>query len=173
MCDLKQIKEKHRKQTLVLFIIYLLVLTWVIVFKFSFSLQDISTLRSVNLIPLEGTAVRNNQLDYNEVLSNVFIFVPFGLYLGMLKPNWNFFMKLLPIASVSLLFEGVQYAFAIGATDITDLIGNTLGGALGIGFCFLFKKIFKIYSIKMLNGIAMFGTIGIFALFTLLILGNK
>lgn len=34
--------------------------------------------------------------------------------------------------SVTLLYEVVQYIFAIGASDITDLLGNTLGGVIGI-----------------------------------------
>lgn len=141
-------------------------------FKFSFSIQDIPTLRSVNLIPLEGTAIRNNQLDYHELLGNVLIFVPFGLYISILKTKSGFFKKILPIAAVSLLFEGLQYILAIGATDITDLIGNTLGGAIGIGCYFLLKKIFKTQSVKISNITATVGTIIIFILFSTLFLAN-
>lgn len=166
------ITKKQQKQTRVLFIIYLLVLIWIIVFKFSFSLEDIPPLRSVNLIPLEGTAIRNNQYDYNELLSNVLVFMPFGLYISMLKPKWRFLTKLLPIAGTSLLFEILQYTFAIGATDITDLIGNTLGGALGIIFCFIVSKLFQSYSPKILNAIGLIGTIAIFSFFALLFLAN-
>lgn len=164
---------KQKKLTRVLFIIYLLVLIWIIVFKFSFSLDDISSLRSVNLVPLEGTAVRNNQYDYSELLNNVLIFMPFGLYIGMLKPNWGFLTQLLPIAGTSLLFEILQYVFAIGATDVTDLIGNTLGGALGLLFCFVFSKIFRSHSIKILNIIGVIGTVIMFSFFTLLIFANS
>jgi glycopeptide antibiotics resistance protein len=164
--------KKQKNLTYILFILYLLVLIWIIVFKFSFSLEDIPTLRSVNLVPLEGTAVRNNQYDYGELLSNVLIFVPFGLYMSMLKPRWRFLAQLLPIAGTSLLFESLQYIFAIGATDITDLIGNTLGGVLGILFCYIFSKIFQTQSTKLLNTIASIGTIAIFALFALLMIVN-
>ena len=124
---------KNEKQiTKILFIIYLLLLTWIIVMKMEFSLDAIYRMRSLNLIPLEGTAVYNNQLHYEEIYLNILIFIPFGLYLSMLKPDWSFFKKLLPIFLVSLIFESLQYLFYIGASDVTDLIGNTFGGLIGI-----------------------------------------
>lgn len=46
----------------------------------------------------------------------------------MLEPEWAFLKKFAPIAGVSLLFEVLQFIFAIVGTDITDFIGNTLGG---------------------------------------------
>lgn len=160
MIILQKLKGKQKQLTLILFVIYLLMLTWIILFKFSFSIQDISSLRSVNLIPLKGTAVRNNQLDYVELLSNVLIFVPFGIYVSMLKPHWRFLKQLLPFIGVSLLFEIFQYVFAIGATDITDLLGNTVGGIIGIILCVIFKRVFKDKALKTLNIIAMIGTVG-------------
>jgi len=166
------LRGNQKRVTMVLFIIYLLVLTWIILFKFSFSLQDISTLRSVNLIPLAGTAVRNNQLDYTELLSNVLIFVPFGLYISMLKPAWGFLKKIIPIAGVSLLFEVLQYILAIGATDITDLMGNTLGGILGIILYLIFRKLLKNKVIMVLNIITVIGTIGIVTFLAWLMLIN-
>lgn len=172
MIALQPLKGKQTKVTMVLFIIYLLVLTWIILFKFSFSLQDISTLRSVNLIPLAGTAVRNNQLDYAELFSNVLIFVPFGLYLSMLKPTWGFLKKISPIAGVSLSFEILQYILAIGATDITDLLSNTIGGIMGIILFHVFKKIFKNKTIKFLNIVTVVGTVGIVAFLALLMIAN-
>lgn len=122
--------EKH--MTRLLFMLYLLLLTWIIVMKMEFSFDAIYRMRSLNLIPLEGTAVYNNQLHYEEIYLNILIFIPFGLYLSMLKPKWSFLKKLIPIFLASLSFESLQYLFSIGASDITDLIGNTLGGLIGI-----------------------------------------
>lgn len=158
--------------TLFLFIFYLIILIWIIVFKFSFTFQELPSLRSVNWVPFVGTAVRNNQLDYSEVLNNVLIFIPFGLYMNMLKPEWNFLKKMMPIVLASLAFEGLQYVFAIGATDITDLLTNTLGGVFGIVVCLFSQKFFKNHSIKILNTVAMTGTLGISCLFVLLFLAN-
>ena len=122
----------NKRTTKILFWLYLLLLTWIIVMKMEFSFDSIYRMRSLNLIPLEGTAVYNNQLDYQEIYLNILIFVPFGLYLSMLKPDWSLLKKLLPIFLVSLSFESLQYIFSIGASDITDLMGNTLGGLIGI-----------------------------------------
>lgn len=124
--------KKTKQMTQILFWIYFLLLAWIILMKTEISFDAIYRMRSLNLVPLAGTAVRNNQLDYQEISLNILIFVPFGLYLSMLKPQWNFLQKLVPIFLVSFLFESLQYILSIGATDITDLIGNTLGGFLGI-----------------------------------------
>ena len=36
----------------VMFVVYFLILTWIIVFKMSFSLEELGHIRSLNLIPL-------------------------------------------------------------------------------------------------------------------------
>lgn len=152
---------KNKAQQVVtacLFIIYLMVLIWIIVFKLQLSIRDIPYYRSLNLIPLQGSA--NGDFS-TEVYSNVLIFIPFGVYIAMLKGKWSFFHKILPIACVSFLFEVSQYIFAIGASDITDLIGNTLGGIIGIVFYAICHGIFKSKTNAILNTIAFVVTIGI------------
>ena len=47
------------------------------------------------------------------------------------------------IIMVSLIFEVSQYIFGIGASDITDIITNTIGGVIGIGIYMIIKKVFK------------------------------
>lgn len=136
-------RQYQKVITKMLFAIYLLLLIWIILMKTEFSFDQIYRMRSTNFIPLEGTAVYNNQLHYQEIYLNILIFVPFGIYLSMLKPYWSFIQKIIPIFLVSLSFESLQYIFSIGATDITDLIGNTLGGVIGILFHFLIYKLLK------------------------------
>lgn len=135
--------KKERKKTIFLFTIYLVLLIWIILMKTEFSIAAIYRMRSLNLIPLEGTAVRNNQLDYQEIYLNILIFIPFGLYLSIIQSKWSFFQKLFLIFLVSLSFEALQYYFMIGATDITDLIGNTFGGFLGLFIYSLLTKLIK------------------------------
>ncbi|MHB8127509.1 MAG: VanZ family protein [Mobilitalea sp.] len=147
------------KLTFGLFIVYFSVLTWIILFKMQFSLNDLPHFRGLNLIPFAGSVVKNNQLDYSEIILNVIIFIPFGLYLSMIELNWSFWKKIILIAGVSLLFELLQFLFAIGGTDITDLISNTLGGVVGIGFYIVFSKILKEKTNKILNILALIGTI--------------
>lgn len=152
-------KNNQAKLTFGLFIVYLLVLIWIILFKMQFSYNTLPHFRGLNLIPFAGSVIKNNQLDYNEIILNMIVFIPFGLYLSMIKLNWSFWKKIIPIAGVSLLFELLQFLFAIGGTDITDLISNTLGGTAGIGFYIVFSKIMKEKTNKILNILALIGTI--------------
>ena len=162
-------KNNEVKLTLGLFIVYLLVLIWIILFKMQFSFDTLPHFRGLNLIPLAGSVIINNQLDYNEIILNMIVFIPFGLYLSMTKPNWSFLKKIISIAGVSLLFELLQFIFAIGGTDITDLISNTFGGIVGIGFYTVFSKIFKEKTNKILNILALIGTTCIILLIILIL----
>lgn len=152
-------KKNQAKLTFGLFIVYILVLIWIILYKMQFSFHTLPHFRGLNLIPFAGSVIKNNQLDYNEIILNIIVFIPFGLYLNMIKLNWSFWKKIISIAGVSLLFELLQFLFAIGGTDITDLISNTLGGATGIGFYNVFSKIMKEKTNKTLNILALIGTI--------------
>ena len=135
--------KKQTRWTLGLFLIYFVVIIWVIVFKMSFSIHDLPQLRSINLIPYGGSAIVNQQVDFSEIYMNILAFVPFGIYLAMLKPN-SAIVKLVAIVGLtSLSIEVIQYLFTIGASDITDLIGNTFGGLLGILFDRVSVKILK------------------------------
>lgn len=142
--------------------------------KTGFSFKDLHSIREVNLIPFAESVIINNRIYYREIYLNILVFVPFGIYISMLKPNWSFIKKILPIFLVSLLFEILQYVFAIGAADITDLIGNTLGGVIGIIFYFFVSKIFKNEekTNKILNILALIPTIAFILLSAVLILAN-
>lgn len=156
-----------------LLVIYLLVLTWIILFKMSFSFQELPNFRNINLIPFAGSVIVNNQIDFSEIIDNVLIFIPFGIYISMLKPDWSFLKRVLPIAGVSLLYEVLQFIFAIGGTDITDFIGNTLGGMIGIGIYLVLCRLLKTKTDKVLNVLASIGTVGVTFLLVLLVLVNS
>lgn len=79
------------------------------------------------------------------------VFVPLGVYISILKPNWAFGRKIIPPLLLSVLLEVLQFIFAIGASDITDVIGNTLGGIIGIGLFILLMKMFKKNVINIIN----------------------
>jgi len=111
-----------------LFVAYLLILLWLVLFKFSYDLiaviRNFQT-RSLNLIPF---AYANK----SEVISNIIAFIPFGVMLGVNFKQIAFKYKIAVIFAFSLAAEIIQYVLAIGATDITDLIMNTLGGLVGL-----------------------------------------
>ncbi len=156
---MKKNKNSQVKLTFGLFTVYFLVLIWIILFKMQFSLNDLPHFRGLNLIPFAGPLIINNKPDYSEMILNMIVFIPFGLYLSMIKFKWSLWRKIIPIAGVSLLFELLQSIFAIGGTDITDLISNTIGGVVGIGLYIVFSRILKEKTNETLNKLALIATL--------------
>ncbi|HEL1640694.1 TPA: VanZ family protein [Streptococcus suis] len=150
-----------KKLTNFLFVTYLVILTWIIVFK-----MDLSTLllvrygyRSLNLIPFAGTAVYNGMLDYQEILLNVLCFIPFGIYMEMVFRKASWVQNLLVIGLVSLFYEVLQYSFMIGMADITDLLANGLGGAIGINIMYVLTSIWREQAYERMNKLALLGSL--------------
>ncbi len=166
--------EKERKLTSVLAMIYLLVLIWIIVFKMQFSFENLQGIRNINLVPFGESVIINGKIDFDEIIGNVIIFIPLGLYLNMLKKDWKWHKKIGFIAGLSLIFEILQYIFAIGATDITDLITNTLGGIVGLGSYEILNKILGTQSKtnRILNVLGILGSIFVSLFLLLLIVMN-
>lgn len=106
--------------------------------------------RSLNLIPfhtiraylgggypLRGTAVVSN------ILGNIVVFIPCGLFLQVIRKRKTFWMGVLAVAVAACAVEALQYAFGLGASDIDDVILNTCGGAIGVLLYALFRKLFR------------------------------
>jgi len=144
--EAKQSIMKPNKQNAlatVLFVIYLLVLTGIVLFKLPFRFEFSDGIRAINLIPFQGSFAENGVLLLRDFFYNILVFIPLGVYISMLKGDWPFVKKALPAIALSFAFEALQFIFAIGRSDVTDLIGNTLGGVIGIGFYALLFRIFK------------------------------
>lgn len=158
----------NSKITTYLFVIYLLFLSWIILFKMQFSLQSWGILRNINLIPYAASGPRF------EITYNIIAFIPFGIYINMLKCDWSFIKKITAIAGTSLIYELMQYVLGIGITDITDLINNTLGGLIGLLIYILFLKIFrtKERTNKIINILAGISTVCLAALIAVLLISN-
>ena len=146
-----------KKITLGLLIIYLFGLTWVVVFKTQLSFSSLPEMRSINLIPFAESVFVNGRISYTEVIQNALIFIPYGIFISALWDKKPFIVKVLPIILTSFLFEAIQFVFAIGASDITDIIANSLGGIIGIAIAFAFSKIFKENWKKVINGFCLIG----------------
>lgn len=90
--------------------------------------------RSLHLVPFaefwQGSTVFGPVFD---ALGNIAFFVPFGVLLYILCERLA--RPLLAVAAigaaVSLTVEVLQYAFALGRTDVGDLLLNTLGALIG------------------------------------------
>ncbi len=128
----------------VLFGIYCILLVWIILFKLSISIKEIleiDKIRNINIIPFYYSNEVGFDFHFKEVVENILIFIPFGIYLKMLNKEDK---KIIIYGfTLSVLLELSQFVFKLGATDITDLITNTLGTIIGVlGYCLL-EKIFK------------------------------
>jgi glycopeptide antibiotics resistance protein len=153
---MKPIKQNTHTLTIVLFAIYMLVLTGIILFKLPFYSAEFSDgNRIINLIPLQGSYAENGSLVWREIIGNVLLFIPLGIYICMFKIEWSLAKKMLPIFGLTLAFEVTQFIFALGRTDITDIIDNTFGGVIGIGIFALLRGIFKGRTGKIVNLLAL------------------
>ena len=127
----------------ILFLIKLLILSRVSLLE-AFNSQR-SLLRSINLIPfysiteyISGSTANLKKFAFSNVVGNIVIFIPIGIYLPLLKKDKRVITNLLFIFIVSLFIEIIQGLLGIGASDIDDIILNCLGGWIGIlGYKFL------------------------------------
>ena len=156
-------KENNKPNKLinVLFIIYLIALFWILLFKLGVRFSYMGN-RNVNLIPFA-------KIDVAEIILNVVIFVPLGIYAGVLFKRWVFIKKLFLFFLISLMFEGLQFVLRVGAFDITDVITNILGGLIGL---LIFEAIEKLFnnSVKSRKFITIIATIGTVLMISLLLL---
>ena len=162
-----------KKLTCGLFVLYLLALTWIILFKLQLSFQNLPEFRSINLIPFGSSTIINGELDFSEIIGNLLAFVPFGIFVCVLGQRKSFVKMAIPIFLTSLLYEIIQYVFANGGSDITDLIANTLGGVMGIGLFFILLKAFREKTYKIINIASLIAAILLIALIILLFLANS
>jgi glycopeptide antibiotics resistance protein len=161
--------EKRNTLIIVLFVVYMLLLTGIILFKLPFYSEELSDgIRVINLIPFQGSFDANGSLLLREIIYNILLFIPLGIYICMLKSGWPFMKKAFPVIGLSLSFEIIQFIFAIGRSDITDVLGNTLGGIIGIGIYALLFKIFKRRTVKVINILALALTVYFLLRFTYL-----
>ena len=89
----------------------------------------------MNLIPLIHLLDYNNARDIVwNIAGNVTMFIPSGIVLPVVYKKLNSFGKVVAAgAFMSLCIEILQLPFASRASDIDDLILDTLGAAVGYG----------------------------------------
>ena len=143
-------------------------LAGVILFKVPFSNPQTDGERVVNLIPLMGSFTDSGVLRLGEILGNVLVFVPLGIYLSMLKDDWPVANQILTIIGTTVTFEVAQFVFAIGRSDVTDVLSNTLGGAIGLGTYALLANLLKHRTNRVINVAALILTLCAVLLFAFL-----
>lgn len=124
-------RASSRALPVILFAVYLVLLVWAVLWKLGMPAIGTGELRAVKLVPFvagDGYGASSPV----EMAANVALFVPLGLYLGLLVPRWSWRRIVCAAAVASVALEVAQYVLAVGSSDITDVILNTAGAALGV-----------------------------------------
>ncbi len=166
--------NKTNNLTKILFIIYMIALFWIIIFKFDIPFSNLGYMRSLNLIPFSESLIINDKLDFREMIMNVVIFIPLGIYLEILFKKYSTGRKIFIVFLISFICEVSQFILGVGASDITDIINNMSGGIIGIVIYKVIVKIMKndVKAQKIINVIATIGTIFMTLLLTVLFIYN-
>ncbi len=142
---LKQLNWLHEAGIVILFAIIAGVASQTLQFSFMTSENELS----VNFIPFKWltgiTELLQVGLFWESVkgaIGNVLMFIPIGFLLPLVwSKQEKFRVLLLSGFSISLTIEIIQLAIPFRATDIDDLILNTLGAVVGYLVYLLVKKL--------------------------------
>lgn len=124
--------KKYSKPILLgLFILYILILFRITVFRSDFLSHGLFS-GSILWVPfVELYRILRNDffVFFYLFVGNIIWFIPFGVLSSAL---WNTGKKtILYTLILSLIIELLQFIFGTGVTEVEDLILNTFGGALG------------------------------------------
>ena len=100
-------------------LVYLVLLVWLVVWKLQVPHLGLGDVRPFKLVPFVGDGT-NGSSSPRDVIGNLLIFLPFGVLLGLLAPNWS---------AIRIL---TAWLLAVGSFDSSDIIMNTVGGAAGL-----------------------------------------
>jgi glycopeptide antibiotics resistance protein len=130
------------------FVLYLVCLLKLLLFS-----RTPDSARSLNLIPfasisdyLFSDSAEVKRFAIGNVIGNVVAFVPLGAFLPLMRRKTGLWTNLLIVVCASVTVEIVQGVFGVGASDIDDVILNTLGGLVGILFFTLLRLLLRCWS---------------------------
>lgn len=146
----KKIKKKQIEVLLKLFfILYLIILFRITVFRAGFSFENLLKNGTINLTLFRGyLPILEGGHWFRFIylfVGNIIWFVPFGAYLRYQEKFKATGTIVLLGFLLSLTIEGLQYVFGTGYSELDDLILNTLGAWLGTLLC---KKISTILPLQ-------------------------
>ena len=148
-------KHRHRILGAVLFVLYLVLLTYFLFFaeemgrspdaraEYSYNLTLFKEIRRFILYRdiLGWRAVFLN------IFGNVLAFMPFGFFLPVIwERTRHWYVTVILSFSMSLFVETMQLVEKVGSFDVDDLLLNTLGGLLGFICYRLWRKIRRRYN---------------------------
>ena len=142
----------------VLFVTYLTLLTAVVLWKLEVPYVGEGALRQIKLVPFAPSDGFGASAPV-EVVANFALFIPFGLYLGLVAPSRPWWKMTGVVAVASLALEVAQYLLAVGSSDITDLVVNTAGGLAGIGVLALARRRLQDGTLAVMTRVCSIGTV--------------
>jgi glycopeptide antibiotics resistance protein len=97
----------------------------------------------VNLFPLVNLFDYDNKRDLLlNVIGNVAMFIPSGIVLPIIYKRLDSFVKVILVGGgISLCIEIIQLPFSVRASDVDDLILNTVGVTIGYGIYALIRSV--------------------------------
>ena len=135
--------------------------------------KAIIRLDEINLIPI----IKWGMGDLFGVIMNIIMFIPFGIGIPLLWKNGNTFVRTTFVGFMFSLLIEISQLFNFRATDIDDLIMNTLGTMIGYGIYYLLLRKITIFQMdnsnkkKVLKNTALINVITIFGMYFLI--GNS
>ena len=153
--SLKMKKHRHRILGAVIFVLYLVLLTYFLFFaeemgrspdaraEYSYNLTLFKEIRRFILYRdiLGWRAVFLN------IFGNVLAFMPFGFFLPVIwERTRHWYITVILSFAMSLTVETMQLVGKVGSFDVDDLLLNTIGGFVGYIIFALAKGVWERYS---------------------------
>lgn len=135
----KETKRRIRILGGILFVCYLLALTYFLFFAESYGRTGQVRQYAYNLYPfreIQRFWIYREKLGsfavFANLAGNVIGFIPFGMILPVIRPRTGTFFRIFLLSlEFSLCVETIQLVCKVGSFDVDDLMLNTLGGVLG------------------------------------------
>ena len=142
----------------VLFVVYLVLLIWIVLWKLAVPWVGEAALlpHPIKLVPFLPNTEAGASAPV-EVVANILLFVPFGLYLGLLAPLWQRWKVTGVFVGASLVLEITQHVLSTGSFDITDIIVNTAGGLAGLGLLTLVRRRYQARTAAVMTRVCLIG----------------
>jgi glycopeptide antibiotics resistance protein len=151
-------RRDHRVLIAGLFAVYLALLTWAVLWKLGVPSLHGGDTRAVKLVPFVAGDGYGDNSPF-EMFANLALFVPFGVYLGLLAPRWGWARIGVLAALVSVFFETTQYVLAVGSSDVTDVILNTVGAVAGVALLAVARRALRARTASVLAGVCATATV--------------
>lgn len=132
--------DRRRKSIKILFGLYGLMMLWLLLFRRigsnhgqpGLNLEPLDTVKRYLWVLQHSTIAAQRQWASANLLGNVGLFLPFGIFLPLLFQSMKHFWRFLLCATLSVLtVELLQLLTGLGACDVDDLILNLSGAIAG------------------------------------------